>query len=296
MNDHPPRPLRGYSLWRDLAVATAVAVLVALVAAATQFSENLFDWTRGFEYYQLDEWPIALLAFAIALVVLYARRHAQLRQALQQNRNLTGRLLEVQEEERRNLARELHDELGQTLNAIRLDALALEGGGDGDGAAKRISANADHVYRAAGDLVRYLRPAALDELGLVDALEACVDRWRQSHPALQVRLSTGAGLEGLGSTLDLAVYRMVQEGLTNAVKHAAAAHFYIDLTRGREPRDRILLEMRDDGAGFDPRAVRSGNGLAGMRERVTLLQGRFEVVSQPGRGTTIRADIPVTPR
>jgi len=103
MNTHPPRPFRRHSLWRDLAVATAAAALVATIAAATQFSEKLFTWSRGFEYYQLDEWPIALLAFTISMVVLYARRHMQLRRALEDNRQLAERLVAVQEQERRNI-------------------------------------------------------------------------------------------------------------------------------------------------------------------------------------------------
>lgn len=295
MKPHPPRsPAR--SLWRDLAIAAAAAVLVAALAAATEFSEMLFTWTRGFEHYQLDEWPIALLAFAVAMVALFARRHAELRQALRENRRLMSRLFDVQESERRRLARELHDELGQTLNAIKLDALALQsarGGEDVEEIAGRIAGNTDQMYAAAGNLIRDLRPPALDELGLVDALVACVDRWRASNPALDMRLSTGGDLEGLGETLNLSLYRLVQEGLTNCVRHAGAQHVYIDLTREESAGGRILLEMRDDGRGFDPARVAGGHGLTGMRERVALLQGRFEVISQPGKGTTLRAGIPI---
>ncbi|MFO1504403.1 MAG: sensor histidine kinase [Steroidobacteraceae bacterium] len=288
------RFIQGHSLWRDLAVAAVLAVLVAVVAAATEFGEKLFAYTRGFEHYQLDEWPTALLAFAIAMVILYARRHAELRRALDENRRLMARLLDVEEEERRRLARELHDELGQTLNAIKLDAMALQAAPAAavDEIARRIGGNADAVYGAAGDLIRQLRPPALDDLGLVDALEACVDRWRASNPALNMQLSTGGSLQGLGETLNLSLYRMVQEGLTNCVRHAGARHMYIDLTREPSPGGKILLEMRDDGGGFDAADTARGNGLNGMRERVALLGGHFEVLSQPGKGTTIRAEIP----
>jgi two-component system, NarL family, sensor histidine kinase UhpB len=295
MKQHPPRRLRKYTLWRDLAVATAAAAGVAAVAAATEFGEKLFAYSRGFEYYQLDEWPIALLAFAVSMVVLYARRHAQLRRALRDNRHLVERLFVVQEEERRNIARELHDELGQTLNAIKLDALALHGAGQPalEEISGRIGGNADRVYRAAGDLIGQLRPPALDELGLVDALEACVQRWRSSYPALEVQLSTGGQLDDLGEMLNLALYRIVQEGLTNCVRHGAATHFYVDLTRAG-PGGRIHLEMRDDGRGFDPRSTPAGHGLAGMRERTELLRGQFELLSGPGQGTIIRIELPST--
>lgn len=277
------------SLWRDLAIAMGLALLAAALAAQVELHEMLYDATRRWEHLELDEWPAALLVFALAMVVLYARRHVQLRSALADNRRLVQRLIEVQEEERRRLARELHDELGQTLNAIKLDVLALPEAG----AAQRITGNVDRVYAAAGDLVRSLRPPALYELGLSAALEACVDRWRQSHPGLTVQLSMAGELDRLGETLNLALYRIVQEALTNCVRHAHATHFYIDLTRDAGAGGGVLLEMRDDGQGFDATAGRSGSGLAGMRERVGLLGGQFDLLSAPGQGVTIRIEIPV---
>lgn len=290
MNNPRLRSVFADSLWRDLAIAVGAALIAAILAAQVELQEQVFEATRRFEHFELDEWPSGLLVFALVLVILYARRHAQLRRALAENRTLVRRLLEVQEDERRRLARELHDELGQTLNAIKLDVLALPDAM----AAQRIAANADHVYAAAGDLVRRLRPTALDELGLADALEACVDRWRQSHPRLAVQLSMSGALECLGETVSLAVYRIVQEGLTNCVRHAAATHFYIDLTRDPGAQGGIVLEMRDDGAGMQEHAQRPrGSGLAGMRERVELLGGQFELLSAPGRGVTIRVEIPL---
>jgi two-component system sensor histidine kinase UhpB len=284
------RPWLRDSLWRDLAIAVGAALLAATLAAGVELNERLYDATRDFEHFQLDEWPSGILVFALCMVVLYARRHAQLQGALRENRDLVRRVLQVQEEEGRRLARELHDELGQMLNAIKLDALALPG----TPAAARIAANADQVYAAAGDLVRRLRPTALDELGLRAALEACVDRWRMSHPQLAVQLSMSGELDSLGETRSLALYRIVQEGLTNCVRHAGASHFYIDLTRDPSPGGGVSLEMRDDGAGFATEAPRArGSGLAGMRERATLLGGQFALLSAPGRGVTIRVEIPL---
>jgi signal transduction histidine kinase len=284
------RWLRADSLWRDLSLALAMAVLAALLAASVELQELVFEATRRWEHLQLDEWPTGLLVFALCMVLLYARRHAQLRGALAENRRLVGRIIEVQEEERHRLARELHDELGQMLNAIKLDALALPE----SATARRIAANADHVYGAAGDLVRRLRPPALDELGLAAALEACVDRWRASHPELAVQLSMGGALDDLGETTNLALYRIVQEALTNCVRHANARHFYIDLTVASGPEGSVLLEMRDDGVGLPAEGARRvGYGLTGIRERVGLLGGRYELSSQPGRGVGIRVDIPL---
>lgn len=280
-------PAENESAWRDVAIALGLALLAAVLAAQVELHEQVYEWTRRFEHLELDEWPSGMLVFALCMVVLYARRHAQLRRALAENRRLLGRLIEVQEEERRRLARELHDELGQTLNAIRIDVLSLED----SPAAQRIAANAEHVYGAAGNLVRSLRPTALDELGLPAALEACVDRWRTSHPQVEVQLSMAGDLETLGETRNLAIYRVVQEAITNCMRHARASHAFIDLTRGEGPAGAVLLEMRDDGQGFDPAGVRAGGGLTGMRERVSLLGGRFELLSTPGQGVTIRIEI-----
>lgn len=284
------RPFLTDSLWRDLAIAVALALLVAFLAAQIELQERLFETTRRWEHFQLDEWPSGMLVFALCMVVFYSRRHAQLRRALAENRRLVSRLLQVQEQERRRLAHELHDELGQTLNAIKLDALALPD----SPAAQRIAASADRVYGAAGDMVRSLRPTALDELGLAAALEACVDRWRVTHPALAVQLSLGGNLEGLGEQVNLAIYRVVQEALTNCVRHAGARNFYIDLTCDSGPAGGVVLEMRDDGKGFDAQSPRpSSSGLTGMRERVTLLGGRFTLLSSPGQGVTIQVEIPL---
>ncbi len=283
------------SLWRDLLLAAGLSLVAAVLAAQFELHEKIFAFTRRWEWLQLDEWPAALLVFACCMGLLYARRHAQLRRALAENRRLVDRVLDVQEQERRRLARELHDELGQYLNAIKLDAQALVDGGAAEGAAQRIAASADHVYGAAATLVRNLRPPALDELGLVAALEACVDTWRRSHPALQVQLSTGGDLEQLGEKVNLAVYRIVQEALTNCVRHARAGCAYIDLTRAPPPDDGLLLEIRDDGAGLPAEVRRSvGGGFVGMRERASLLGGSFELLSAPGQGgVTIRVDIPL---
>jgi two-component system sensor histidine kinase UhpB len=281
--------IRGDSLWRDLLLAVALAMAAGMLAAQVELSELLFEHTRQWESLQLDEWPTALLVFATVMVVLYSRRHAQLRRALVENRYLTGRIIDVQEQERRRLARELHDELGQTLNAIKLDALALPQ----SPTAQRIVGNADRVYRTAAGLVRNLRPPALDELGLTAALEACVARWRDSYPELEVQLSVGGRLEDLGETMNLALYRIVQEALTNCVRHSGAGHFYIDLTRAPDQQANLLLEMRDDGRGFTTGTQGAGGGLTGMRERVALLGGRFELLSEPGQGVTIRVEIPV---
>lgn len=281
------------SVWRDIAIALAVAVLSGWIAAQTELHESLFAWSRSWERIQLDEWPIAIFAFAVCLVLLYAVRHRQLRIALVENRLLARHALAAQEDERRRLARELHDELGQYLNAIQLDARSLIADSDGlqQQAATRIGGNATHVYGVVSDLVRRLRPAALDELGLVAALESCIDRARAQHPALQVRLRVEGNWEALPETVNLAIYRIVQESLVNCVRHSRSNEVVIDLAR--DTGGPLHLVITDRGVGLDSRvALAKGGGLAGIRERVQLLGGVFELQSQPGEGVTLRVDLP----
>jgi signal transduction histidine kinase len=284
------------SVWRDIAIALAVALASGWLSAVLELHESLFSWSRRWETIELDEWPVAVFAFSICLVVLYAVRHRQLRVALAENRRLARHALAAQDEERRRLARELHDELGQYLNAIQLDARALTVAGSDASvqeAAARIGGNATHVYGVVSDLVRRLRPAALDELGLVAALEACVDRARVQHPQLHVRMSFAGEWEGLTEPVNLAVYRIVQESLTNCVRHSRSPTLEIDLVRDSGPDSSLQLRIADQGVGIDVRAALAvGGGLAGMRERVQLLGGRFELLSQAGQGATIRILLP----
>ena len=283
------------SLWRDIGIAGALALLAGWLAASLDLQENLFSLSRRWEHLQVDEAFSVALVFSVCMVVMYARRLRQLRRALDENRQLALRNLEVQEQERRRLAQELHDELGQYLNAIKVDARGL---GDGltpdelQGTADRIAASADHAYAAAGAIVRRLRPPALDDLGLHAALEACVARWRQSHPQLVTRLAVSGDIDAMSESLGLVVYRLVQEGLTNCVRHANASRLDIEVTH--EPDEEVALRvvLRDDGRGQSTGEPQAGHGIAGMRERVELLGGRFRWLSAPGRGVTIEALFP----
>jgi len=285
------RPVRDLSVWRDLMIAAAVAGVCALLAAHFNLHEALFKYSRRWEAMQLDELPVAIFVFSVCLVVLYARRLQQLRRALADNRQLAQRALDAQEAERKHLARELHDELGQYLNAIKLDVQSLPEGA----AVGRIAQNADHVYGVVSDMIRRLRPAALDELGLEAALEACVARWRSTQSFVVIRLQTDGHLDDLGETLNLAIYRVVQESLTNCIRHASAREVEVQLHRTRSRgRDMAVLTIVDDGVGMTlPRDTSAGHGLAGMRERVHMLGGQFDVLSERGSGVTIRAEFPL---
>lgn len=201
----------------------------------------------------------------------------------QRFRQLARAVWRVEEDERRRLARELHDNLGQELTALRLRLERLPAGEDRD-AAVAIAAQALEDVR---NLSRLLRPPVLDDLGLAAALEWLARRMREDA-GLPVRV-TGSIDADLDDETETLLFRIAQEGLTNVVKHAEATRAEIILQR---VADRLELRIRDNGRGFDAARLSSGEtsagvGLAGMRDRVALFGGDLVVSSAPGRGTTV---------
>jgi signal transduction histidine kinase len=199
-------------------------------------------------------------------------------------------LLEGQEIERTRLARELHDETGQALASILLGLKSIEKqiGEEPLALVRELVGSAlDDVRR----LTVELRPPALDDFGLGPALERLTEMVSQ-RSGLDVQLNVAAPPEALPPEHETALYRIIQEALTNIVKHAEARSVSIIVT-GTEGVVRAVIE--DDGTGFDPARVRKGAlGLTGMRERVGLLSGRFQVESAPGSGTTLVIELPTT--
>jgi len=298
--------------WSDLGLVVAVALVCGWAAAHVELMEWLFALTRRWERFQVDELAVVLVTLALGMTWFALRRYrdaraemrrrneaqARLAESLAEQRRLAQRYLLLQEAERKALARELHDELGQYLNAIKIDAVALRDAAPGEttrqSGATSIIANADHVYRTVGGLVRRLRPVGLDELGLAAALEHIVDGARSRSPDTRFTLSITGNLEHLGEASDLTLYRLVQEGLTNCIKHAAASEVKIELVRDDDRAgDRITLAVTDDGKGADWTQHHDGLGLVGMRERVESLGGTLEVTTAPGRGFRFVAAFPV---
>jgi two-component system sensor histidine kinase UhpB len=215
------------------------------------------------------------------------------------NQRLTRRLLQMQEDERRNLARELHDEIGQCLSAIHADAAVIRNRG---GAPVRESAEAIVTVTAQiKDMVRgmlqRLRPVELEGLGLEAALREMVAAFQQRNPRLNSVLHMEAGLSALQPEVSTAAYRVVQECLTNVAQHAQAR--LVDIEVGfdpdGEPRSGTLLRIavQDDGSGFDIATTRGGFGLMGIRERVKVLNGVCSINSTLGHGTRINVKIPL---
>ncbi|HUO67826.1 MAG TPA: sensor histidine kinase [Gammaproteobacteria bacterium] len=309
-----PLPQRSLSrgMIRDVAVVIGLTLLSIFATSYLELDEWLYARTRKWELFQIDELPVTFIVLTLGLMWFSGRRHKQTRlelaarqqaearlaSALAVNRELTQRHIRAEEDERKHLARELHDELGQYLNAIKLDAVAIRDGAP-DAAATSRAVNAiiqsvDHVHAAVSGMIRRLRPVGLDELGLAAAVESLVDQWRARLPGVQFSLAFGGGLDGLGEQLNLALYRLIQEGLTNCSRHAGAGHLEISLRRGRSTAgDEVMLSVQDDGRGADLTARTSGFGLSGMRERVEMLGGTFLVASEPGAGLRFEAHLPV---
>jgi signal transduction histidine kinase len=231
----------------------------------------------------------------------------QAERLLADNRRLANQALQAQELERRHMARELHDELGQYLNAISLDAARIRDLSSGrepeiHRVAMGLIQSASHVYREIGDMIRRLRPIGLDEFGLPSALEHCVDGWRQRLPDASFSLTIEGDFSGLSEALTITLYRLVQEGLTNVSKFARRSRVEVFMVRA--PRetpgahapqgliDEIVVTMADDGPGTDLTKPRAGLGLIGMRERVEALGGEFHVASKPQGGFLFCARVP----
>ncbi len=203
------------------------------------------------------------------------------------------RIVQAQELERRRLARELHDETGQALTSILLGLKPVEDAlGDHPAAAALIELR-ELVVGALQDVRRLaveLRPAVLDDYGLAPALERLTDSFSE-QAGIRVDFHSALGETRLPSEVETALYRVVQESLTNIVKHADAKNVSVSLSR-RESGVAAVIE--DDGVGFDLRDVREeGIGLLGMRERLALLGGRLEIESRKGAGSTIVAEVPL---
>jgi signal transduction histidine kinase len=208
------------------------------------------------------------------------------------SRDAVQRVVEAQEQERARLARELHDETGQALTSILLGLKSLEEAADTDEGRASVTALRELVVATLRDvrgLAVELRPAALDDFGLVPALERLADTFREKtglNVALEARLGDGR----LDPTLETTLYRIVQEALTNVLKHAEAQHVSISLVR---KDGSISAVVEDDGRGFTPEAPpREALGLVGMRERVGLVGGRISIESAPGAGTTLAVEVP----
>ena len=217
---------------------------------------------------------------------------------MQENlRRLSNAILHVQEEERKRISRELHDEVGQALTAVSVNLAVLKLTPPARGLFRRKLADTQRFIQETMETVhrfaRELRPAMLDELGLVPALRSLL-RGVAERSGLKVRLRTDAVGESLVDEQKTVLFRVAQESLTNVTRHANARSVEIVLLRRKGG---LRMEVRDDGRSFQDDLQNSARGrrrlgLLGMQERVRLVHGRFAVKANPGKGTTVQVDIP----
>jgi len=224
-----------------------------------------------------------------------------LEKAHRENRNLTRRSLSVQEEERRILSQELHDDLGQSLTGIKALATSIAKQNENSHyAVESILSICDHLFSVVRSMMRRLRPTLLDELGLEASLEDMIGIWREQNPTVQATLHLDGAIESFSGAANIHLFRIVQESLNNIARHAKATTVNINLEMGQTTKtDRVcnsmnsmILTITDNGCGYDPDTVNPGFGLLGIRERAESLGGRFRVDTRTGRGTTIRVSVP----
>ena len=225
-----------------------------------------------------------------------------LEQSVSDNQRLTRQLLTAQESERRNIAHDLHDEIGQCVSAIHADAVAIRNRG---GESVRESAEAivqvtGHIKECVRSMLQRLRPAYLEGLGLEPALREHLATFRQRNPDVACVLRIEGDLTGIDGEAGVAIYRVVQEALTNIAVHARARNALVDIaldapgpgSAGGQARS-VRLAVSDDGSGFFQLSASRGLGLTGIRERVKGLGGTCHIESEPGRGTRITVSVPL---
>jgi signal transduction histidine kinase len=232
----------------------------------------------------------------------YAELLAQSRRLQEQLRHLSHQLLSAQEEERKRISRELHDEIAQTLASINVRLGALkEGAATSTKDLQKKIASTQRLVEKSVDIVhrfaRELRPTVLDDLGLIPALNSFA-RALAKRTHLHIHLKIFAAVEDLDNVKRTVLFRVAQEALTNVVRHAQASRVELSIQRHSGT---VCMNIKDDGRSFQVQRVLHARrnhrlGLLGMRERVEMIGGRFGIESAPGRGTTIRAEIPLARR
>lgn len=214
---------------------------------------------------------------------------------LKENEKLLNRSMVIQEEERKNIARELHDELGQSLAGIRMDVDFIRGTihdpqSEEMLAIEDIQVILDETTMRIRQMSERLRPMMLDYMGLEQALREIIEKWasRNRHIKTTFKLNGTGSIDELPEIVSLMFYRVVQESLTNITRHANADHVDIQIEKLAK---HIIMSIQDDGLGMDLSQPSSGLGLAGMRERVRASNGKLDVISKPGQGVEIQVHV-----
>lgn len=280
---------------------SSIAAVLTLVQRAFRPLGALADAFRrigsGLPVAPLDE------AGPVELARIYQgfnRMQERLGQAERRNADMAEHMLTLQEEERADIARDLHDEIGPFLFSVDVDVAAIErclADSERTAIAQRLVMIRDsvcHMRRHVKDILARLRPAALVDVGLASALEGLVGFWRIRAPGMVIRVATSQ--DGFGSDIDDALFRVVQESISNAVRHGRPTE--IDVVVRQEADQAITLMVSDNGCGIIAAADpgRTGFGITGMHERLRNLGGSLTVANRSnGRGAVVRARLPTPP-
>ncbi len=302
-------------VWRETRGVLTLMLVFVLLANLLVFItigwglaplENIL---KGLEEIEHGDYRFRLAAFDLPELSRLSEKFnlmaERLHRSREENRYLTQRSLAIQEDERRRLAHELHDELGQSITAIKAVAVSIEKQSSTEPEAIRDSAEtiievSNRMYDVARNMMRRLRPLSMDEFGLITALQDMIDDWNSRHQDTFCYFSFEGEMTGLDEEININLYRIVQESLTNVVKHADASTVKINITivadmlDGKNSQSRhVILIIEDNGRGFDKLQPRHGLGLLGMRERVESLGGTFTLNSRPGHGVKIEIRVPL---
>jgi signal transduction histidine kinase len=250
---------------------------------------------KEYDFGQDDLHLLNALVAPVSTAIENARLFEQVRVGREQLQTLSRRLVELQEAERAHVARELHDETGQALSSMLLSLGLVEQEADQPemviSHTNEMIVMVDDMLENLHRLAMNLRPAALDHLGLVPALEQYIETFNQQYSIKTQFEAVGLGEERLLPEIETALYRIVQESLTNVVRHAQATQADV-LVKRRD--DQVITIVEDNGEGFDPETAMQTSrlGLLGMRERAEMLNGKLVIESTPGSGTTVLVEVP----
>jgi two-component system sensor histidine kinase UhpB len=223
-----------------------------------------------------------------------------LRGSIEQNHQLSQKLIRIQEEERKSLARDLHDEFGQSLTAIHADAAVLKALANKDYPKIKPSVNAisdlsKHLMNLVGGMLSSLKLGVLHELGLEEALKDLLNTWQLRHPKVNLHYQINLkALPKISETISVTSYRIIQECLTNISRHAKAKNvdIHIDYIKKKTSSAFIDITVIDDGIGLS-KTHRDGFGLSGMRERINEIYGKINIVSDINQGVKLNIQLPV---
>jgi two-component system, NarL family, sensor histidine kinase UhpB len=275
-----------------LAMAVILTLLVNLLLLRRRFTplEQLIERVEAIDpadpaAYEADE------SVGVEEINRLSASFRRLLERIDAERQRSGRLvLRAQEEERKRVARDLHDEVNQALTAIllRLEALRRDAPGELQGEVSELKRLANQAMEELLQLARQLRPTALDDHGLVPAIDTQLRRFAE-QTGIDARLETRGDPGRLGDDQQIVLYRVVQEALSNVAQHSAASRVWVRLD---EEEGAVKLRVADNGKGFKPADPRTSLGVDGMAERARLVGGEFDVDSAPHCGTTVTLTVP----